>query len=276
MTAPRTIAALAAALAAGLITWLLVGAGNVVPGGGASAAPGGLVSRRMTYRFGWEGLPGGEVALTVKPAVLGERRAWWVSYEAQSGPALRPVGAFRASGWSLVGADRLRPLRSRSTTWRRDSRKERTARFDYQAGVAVVTEHEYPEDETERLEVPLNGHLDPASLLLRAAAGRLPARALMLVGDDQYELTCRGEDTENVAAPGGWRQARRWALTVRDAEPDADEQGEHGGRLWLSRAGGVPLRLEADLLVGRLTVRLVSAERITPGGADRPERARTP
>ncbi len=276
MIGVRAKVLLAAALAAGLLTWLLVGVGKMEPGGGPSSVPGGLAGRRLTYRFGWEDLPAGEAVLTVKPAAFGQRRAWWVSCEARSAPALRPVGSFRVSGWSLVEAAALRPLRSQSNTWRQEGRKQRTARFDYERGLVEVTQHEAPEGELELLHVPLSGHLDPAALLLRAAAGELPSRTMLLVGDDQYELRSRREGADAVAGPSGWQQARRWGLTVRQVEPEADERTEHVGRLWLSERGGVPLRLEADLLVGRLTARLVSTERLSPTDGGPPAQAQRP
>ncbi len=99
---------------------------------------------------------------------------------------------------------------------------------------------------------------------------------MLLVGDDQYELRSRREGADAVAGPSGWQQARRWGLTVRQVEPEADERTEHVGRLWLSERGGVPLRLEADLLVGRLTARLVSTERLSPTDGGPPAQAQRP
>jgi hypothetical protein len=226
------------------------------------AAPGATAcvrsGQRIRYTVGLQGAPLGEVTVTGGRSANG---GWSpvVNYRLRTLPALHWAWEFEATGTTVLDPETLLPFRVETTTRDEDGTTVTTSLFRAKDGEVRITEQEPDEDEPDEDLVRAERAADPVAALLLLGAAQAGGRLTVLKGDDVYRVRAEPEDSETLHLPAGEFAARRWTVTVREWDEDeGPAPSEHVLRVWMDAATGVPLQLEADLLVGRLTARLES------------------
>jgi len=220
----------------------------------------------LEYRIAINGVPAGSLRSVVSSDEQDGQASLVLEYMVQTAPTLSKIWRFSASGRSVMKPGTLLPRTSESTTLSRDREKKVSTTFDRQTGIATVTEWDSDTGETKRKEVRFDLGLDvPAALLFvrisKMPLGR-PRKLTVLKGDDRYEATFTAVGTGPVEVEAGAFDAIEVELQLRklpDEREDA-EQGKDGYRevrLWLSRQGRVPLKIESPILGGKLRAELV-------------------
>ncbi len=239
--------------------------GPVPPSHALPIAPG----QRLRYVIGWEKVPAGTVIISQRISRKGGGRRLEVHYQARTSRAVDAIWRFRAAGMTIIDPETRLPLSVALVTREGEEEKHRTIVFNHAAGRATIKEFEVGEGERESWTVPIDSTMDVASaLLLLGRAGK--ARSLrLLAGDELYEVSVRPAGQERLEVPAGTFPARKWLVDVRSvpAEDEFSPPVTYSGRAWVARDSGLPLRLEADVLLGRITIRLAAREpEGAPGG----------
>ncbi|MFO7957261.1 MAG: DUF3108 domain-containing protein [Candidatus Brocadiia bacterium] len=232
------------------------------PGDWLAAGPAATVcirpGQRLQYTVGLQGAPLGEVTVTGGSPANGGRSPV-VNYRLRTLPALHWAWEFEATGTTVLDPETLLPFRVETTTRDKDGTTVTTSLFRPKAGEVWIAEQEPDEDEPDEDLVTAERAADPVAALLLLGAAEAGGQLTVLKGDDAYRVRAEPGDLETLKLPAGEFAARRWTVTVREWDEDeGPAPSEHVLRVWMDAATGVPLQLEADLLVGRLAARLVS------------------
>lgn len=239
------------------------------PGDWLTAGPGAAVcvrpGQRLRYSVGLEGAPLGEVTVTGGRSADGVRSPM-VKYRLRTLPALHWAWEFEATGTTVLDPETLLPFRVETTTRDKEGTTVTTSRFRPEEGEVWITEQEPDEDEPDEDRVRAERAADPVAALLLLGAAQTGGRLTVLKGDDVYKIHAEPGGSATLKLPAGEFTARQWTVTVREWDEDeGPAPSEHVLRVWTDAATGVPLQLEADLLVGRLVARLVSLSESNEG-----------
>jgi len=224
------------------------------PGAAVCVRPG----QRLRYSVELQEVPVGTVTVTGQAPRDGGRSPA-VSYRLQTLPVLHWAWEFEATGTTVLDPETLLPRRVETTTRDRDGTTVTTSRFYPEDGTVSVTEQEPDEDEPDENVVRAHRAADAVAALLLLGAAEAGGRLTVVKGHDVYLARARPAGSEKIKLPPGEFTARKWTVTVREwDEDDGPAPSEHVLRVWVDAAGGLPLQVEADLLLGRLTARLIS------------------
>ena len=274
--------ALAAVLVTGLIASALLSVMAVLMRGraGPPVQPGRLelsillpsfrsfrMGERLTYAFDWNGIPGARAWMGLKEEVKDGARWIVLEYEGRTAVEIAWAWDYRVSGTAYLDPQTLLPAVSTVTSTKKGKTKRSTTRFDRSAGVAeTVTEKLYRgTSSTER--VPFRQGLDlPTALLLMRTLELRAGESVtveVLQSDKAYAVTLTAGAVETVSVRAGSFEAV--PVDVRVEAQGSSGQGEarseyRAVRVWLSAQGHVPLKMEAQVTVGRVRAELVSVE----------------
>ncbi|MGD2174946.1 MAG: DUF3108 domain-containing protein [Candidatus Brocadiaceae bacterium] len=216
----------------------------------------------LRYSFGWQDAPAATVSLRYRTGAGAHRQHLEVSYHVATTAAVDWLWSFRATGTTLIDAETLLPVAATITTREKDREKQRRTTFDHRRGVATIDEFKAYKDERDRDVIAAPSAHDVASALVAVRVMRPPAALTVLVGDDLYEVTVRQRGSGRVEVPAGTFDAHEWSLEVRELDEDLPEEARtaryRSGKVWVARRSRLPLRLEAEVFVGRITAELVS------------------
>jgi len=209
------------------------------------------------YTFTWQGMPAATLQVRYAIAVQDGRPCMEISYEGQTSALIDWAWSYRLTGRTLIDPETLLPRRCEVTSVEGDRRKVTRTAFDRREGLAHVETWKPDRDRRKREAVPVRNEVDAAGAMLLLRTARNGGVVRVLSGDDTLELAARPGRRGPVRVPAGEFNAVQWSLAVRAAAPAREAQRYRGLRLWLSEDGRVPVRLEADVLIGRVTAELV-------------------
>jgi len=231
---------------------------------------------QLAYAFYWNGIRGA-TARTWLSEVVADGKTWLVlGYEGHTADEIAWVWRYDVSGKTYVDPATLLPARSVVTSTKKDKVKRRTTTFDRTTGVATtVTEKLYRNSRSEK-SVAFEHGLDLMSGLLFARALELQAGETVVMEvlheDKTYAVELTAGQTEEVKVAAGTFEAIPLVLRARpeggsEEEQQAAQSKYRSVRIWLSVDGHVPLKMEADVILGKVHAELVSLRR--PPAGDR-------
>jgi hypothetical protein len=257
-------AALTMAMTAGLPAQRKAAAPAAAPAAPTAAAPSAdrkvpfRPGETLTYDVSWSNyLTAGVATLTVRDKrPSGQSSAYYIVAEGKPTGLVSSLYTLYYKADTLLDSRSLLPERGSIYSQEGSRQRTRTTRFDHAAQRA---DYEFKTGTTVRSTVPLPKYAQDALssiYALRAVPLRENARLSMPVcdGGKVYRVQFAIGGIESVQAPAGRTPAYRITLSIADAA------GRAAGRpitLWVSAdERRVPLKLQADLAVGSITMTL--------------------
>ncbi len=221
------------------------------------------VGQTLTYVFGLNDVPAATLTTSVTEVTSDGRLRVALDYTAKTAPALEAIWKATVAGRTLYDPETGRPLSAQllSVTSRR--RKETQATFDWAAGVVRISMRRERGEKVKEKELVFEDALDlPSAFAALGAAAQGDAVSTRVFSiDDLYEVTAEPRGTATVKVKAGTFEATEVAVFVRKVETDDDEEPKSRSvRVWVADDLGVPVRLEAQILFGRVYAELVSFE----------------
>lgn len=224
----------------------------------------------LEYQISWNGLPCADLRTEIQAKERESRKNVLLSYRASTGSAVDWAWEFRTAGKTWLTPDTLLPRLSYRAT-RENEEWERAWTTFCRASRRVTHTTVETDDETPDIEQMhfLHGLDIPAAfLMVRALDLKSPgARVLEVAHEDQmYAVTIVPDGEEQLDLPAGKFSALRLDVGIRAVLGDeeakqAENQRYQRVRIWLSTANRLPVKLDAEVFVGRITMDLASVRR---------------
>jgi len=220
----------------------------------------------LSYVFNWNGIPAfsAEVRLEERRGPAGTVLV--LSYKGRTLEHVSRLWQYHAEGESYLDPVSLLPRRTVITSTAGRKTRRLTMTFDRAEGIATtVTEKLYKHSRSEK-KVPFTHGLDMMSAVAFVRSRRLEAGKSfvieVLLKGKRYAVELTPGAAEPVSVPAGRFQAVPVAVRVRrlgaaDEEKAQDRVQARSARIWFSTGDHVPLKAEADALVGKVQGELV-------------------
>ena len=243
--------------------------GDVVRAGRPPVLPAGKRpfggGEELVYELGWNGVPCGRLSMSLKEDTQDGAKALVLEFETRTSRSIEWAWTYTSKGTVSFDPETLLPTLSTRTRTEDKKVKRITTTFDRRKQEAeTVTEKLYKKSRSVR-RVPFELGLDLPSFLVYLRALDLPRDKptdVEMIDDEKvYALRLTPADAGELEVKAG--RFRAEVVTVQPRLVAGGNEDDEGAsyreiRYWLDRERRMPLKMEAQAVVGTVYVELVS------------------